>query len=100
MSSKSLYTVIADYKGGTYCSQVHAQDEAHAFKEWIQAIPNDTEVALQFTSQGIKDLERIDWNNEDRPGPLNGLINAWCSSIILNEELCLINIIQTWTHDS
>lgn len=94
MSGMSLYTVVADYKGGTYCAQVKAPNASEAMKEWVRRIPSDAVLFAQFTEHGIRDLERIDWD-EDRPQLLDKLVNVWCTTATVNNALCLVNIIHT-----
>ena len=95
MKTKRLYTVIVDYKGGTYCSQVMAIDEAYALVEWAQQIESDEVLVAQFTKRGIHNLQKQDWIDEWRPVPLDGLVNVWCGSARVKNEMCLMNVILT-----
>ena len=36
-----LFTIIAEFRGGTYCSQVYSEDVYSAQKEWINCLERD-----------------------------------------------------------
>ena len=36
-----LFTIIAEFRGGTYCSQVYSEDVYSAQKEWIKCLERD-----------------------------------------------------------
>jgi hypothetical protein len=94
----SLYTIIAEYKGGTYCCQVKAADEVQAMKHWAEHCATDPELVAAFTPLGIQqELQQTDWEKEERPAPLRGLENVWCASITLGRSLCLITVVRTAT---
>jgi hypothetical protein len=91
----SLYTIIAEYRGGTYCSQVTAADDVQALKHWADHCADDPELLAAFGPQGIRTLQQADWAEADRPTPLRGLVNVWCASISFRQSLCLINVVRT-----
>jgi hypothetical protein len=91
----SLYTIIAEHRGGTYCCQVQASDEVQALKHWADHCADDPELLAAFTPQGIRVLQQADWDDLDRPTPLRGLVNMWCASISFSQALCLINVVRT-----
>ena len=81
----ATFTVILDYRGGTYVSQVSAGNAGAALVKWAKQIkPNE----IQHLGQ--KRLARlasdIEFNYADlySPTPLEGLMNAWCSSTPLS----------------
>jgi hypothetical protein len=72
-------------------AQVRASSPASALTIW----------ARQLASQGVPGIgeatatalaERL---REERPVPLDGLVNAWCASSMLRGAFALINIIRT-----
>jgi len=90
----ALYTVILDYRGGTYISQTHAEDESSALRSWAQ--PLDTrEIQHLGPSRKRKLILEIDKDLKElnAPFPLNGLQNAWCAGSFLGGGL--VNIIKT-----
>ena len=86
----SLYTVIFEYREGTYISQVQALDETEAFKAWAKEInPNE----IQYFGDKLKEKVIEDTNNQDyQPTSIIGLENIWCAGCSVP---ALINIIKT-----
>lgn len=91
-----LYTIVVDYKGGTYCIQVNAPDPAKALVEWVRKIILDLDLSAALSAEGINDLERVDWEKENSPSRYNQLINAWHTTVMVKGELCLIHVIEPW----
>lgn len=85
-----LYTIILEFRGGTYISQVRAISEKTAVDQWAQSLDeNVSEVALADRKKLSAEFEIED------PVPLNGTTNAWCTSALVNNDLALLNIIKT-----
>ncbi len=94
-----LYTVVIDYRGGTYISQVHARSVADALKIWAAALDTAAIGGLgpQRKVELIDDIkEQLSLGQE--PALLDGLVNAWCASALTSGGLALINIVATKTH--
>ena len=88
-----LFTVIMDYCGGTYISQVHAEDESWVLRKWLEGI-SDEELSQWM-------LRRVVISSSfrgSRPKPLSGLSNVWCQSATVDDHLVLINIVLTTPH--
>ena len=86
-----FYTFIMDYAGGTYISQVKAPSEKSACLKWAKNL----EVS-QIQGLGLKGQEfLIQQMKEEGPGPLDGTLNAWCTSAIIRGKFALINLVQT-----
>ncbi len=85
-----LYTIILELQGGTYVSQTRGISERAAVELWTQSlderIPQVTLAHRRGVAQGLN-LEELT--------PLSGLINAWCSSALVDDQLALLNIIRT-----
>ena len=89
----ALYTFILEYSGGTYMAQVRAASPKAAMKKWGQTL----------------DVSQIYGMNEDRKGALmqeidsgklillGGMLNVWCTSAVVNDELALLHIVKTET---
>jgi hypothetical protein len=86
----SLFTVILEFGGGTYISQVNAQGPSEALTGWITA-QSDTD--LSFWKLDRTELTKL--FAEDSPHALDGLQNTWCVSASLANGLVLANIIKT-----
>jgi len=84
-----LYTVLLDYAGGTYVSQLAASDEQDALRRWLDKLGSERtagevsdEVATAFESM------------PDRPVLIEGLTNAWSASASEKGGLALVNIVR------
>jgi len=85
-----LYTIILEFKGGTYISQIRAISERAAVSQWAQSLDEKvSEVALA-------DRQKLSVEfNAENPLALNGTVNAWCASALVNNDLALMNVIKT-----
>jgi hypothetical protein len=86
----SLFTVILEFGGGTYISQVHAPGPAEALTGWIAAQSD-----ADLSSWKLDRIEMTKRFAEDSPHAVDGLQNAWCMSASLPCGLALVNIIKT-----
>jgi len=87
-----LYTLILDYQGGTYVSQMTGDSPEHAFFKWLEQLDLDMLGVKYDTHDSIlKDIEYL----EDRPVQLSGLRNVWCLSLLFDNILALVNIVKT-----
>ena len=75
----AAFTVIMDFKGGTYISQVVAPTPQAALRKW----------AAELDVRGIADLgpqgkaRLVAEATEAGPVPLQGLRAVWCTSLLL-----------------
>jgi hypothetical protein len=86
----SFFTVIVEFGGGTYISQVYALGPAEALTGWIAAQSD-----ADLFSWKLSRIEMIKRFAEDSPHALDGLQNIWCMSASLANGLALANIIKT-----
>jgi hypothetical protein len=85
-----LYTVILDFQGGTYISQVPASSPKEAARLYTRTITKSEADAWKVDLSRLKALFR-----DCEPVPLKDLLNAWCVSGEIGGHLVLMNIIQT-----
>ena len=92
MPNGTFYTVILEYRGGTYISQLASTDPWSALKEWAKSIPDNDLIDWRLNRDEL--LAAV---NEDPPVPLSGFVNAWCTtgSDGSNGGLILIHIVAT-----
>jgi len=90
MSKGKLYTIILDYKGGTYIAQVRADSPVEALPRWLSRI-KDNELADWGTTRG----ELTNIMRSEGVVPLDGCVNVWCISGSGRRGLVLINVIAT-----
>ena len=92
----ATYTVILDYRGGTYIAQVLAGNARAALVKWAKQIkPNEIQhLGPKRQAKLASDIES-NYANLYTPTPLQGLVNAWCSSTPLSGGI--VHIVRTET---
>jgi hypothetical protein len=88
-----LYTVISDYEGGTYISQVTAETVGLVPNLWAIQLPPRCILGV-----GVKSLEKLAsrWTQEgDGPVLVRGVRNVWCIGGLLRGKHVLLDIIET-----
>jgi hypothetical protein len=78
----NLYTCILDVLGGSYVSQVEADDEIGAFIQWVEKLRRDRFVpdhSERLAAVFMENLEMIG----TPPAALNGLTGAWREGCVL-----------------
>ena len=69
-----LYTIILDYGGGTYVSQIFCRNPQKAFDVWINKIDLE-KIGITATPGEISDID------EDL-APLENIKNVWCTTFL------------------
>lgn len=90
----NLYTIIVDYKGGTYVSQYKALNIQDVKRIWInKELPKLTEIA-KFDSSEVKLIEvRL---IEEKEINFDGLTNVWNNDLgFLSEDYFSFIIVST-----
>ncbi|MEM9966402.1 MAG: hypothetical protein AAGC58_13765, partial [Asticcacaulis sp.] len=75
----TLYTIVVDYDGGTYISQVQANDVYNAMLIWCDAFGRNPDIPKKLhllTHEVFQDLKR----RRDEIVLLTGLVSVWCVS--------------------
>jgi hypothetical protein len=88
----NLYTVIFDFRGGTYIAQISQSSPMKAVIEWSKEISAED---AQTWKLDVDELRRL--LQEGEPVVLEGLTNAWCTSASIGPHLAVINVIKTAT---
>lgn len=86
------FTVIAEYKGGTYVSQHYADTVDEAIMKWAENLD------LQYFSEKekrkiIKELKY--WADELPAVLLDGLTNVWHQHVIVYRKSVFLNVVET-----
>jgi hypothetical protein len=82
-----MYTFILDFQGGTYVGQADGTLET-ALENWLSD--------LEFGDLSGHDLGILRNSLlEDRPTPLDGLKNVWCSTGSIEDDLAIVHMIET-----
>jgi len=87
---QQFFTIVCDYRGGTYVSQVEAADHEQALTLWG---------ALLSRQQPIGGASHLIARAVDKPSkeivPINGLVGVWCWAETVDNVLALVNIIRS-----
>ena len=89
-----LYTIIADYAGGTYAAQQRARSPRLALSKWAQA-GGSAEHIHRGRQAGREVLQLALADPELALAPLEGLVGVWCTSTTVTGRLLLLNVIET-----
>jgi hypothetical protein len=84
-----LYTLVLDYAGGTYVSQVTAATEREALTQWTAKL--STEQIAGYASGEVAEV----YERGVHLVPLTGLKGVWCGSADGQRDLALVNVIKT-----
>jgi hypothetical protein len=86
-----LYTILAEYRGGTYVSQIEAETPAAAVQRWSETKPSGrADVPPGARLEVEKHLSA-----GDAPIPVAGQKNVWCITGTHRNQLILINVVLT-----
>ena len=96
MSVASLYTIVCDFAGGTYCSQLHAESEREAVLLWSELLAAEKYIKRRSAIVARNVLDDL---NYFEPVALRGLVNIWQfpSSVGTGArtDIIMINIVRT-----
>lgn len=87
-----LYTLIIDFKGGTFISQCFSSCKVDALYQGI--LDWDISDIESVITGNTKNILLEDIENEELT-KLHGIKNVWACSVFVGEELMLINLVVT-----
>lgn len=89
----SIYTMILEYKGGSYVTQIISNNEVAAMQGWVE------QLRFGSVADDVADevADAFEANPEFDPTPITGLKNVWCEAATSHQELALVTIIATAT---
>ncbi|MFN0201470.1 MAG: hypothetical protein ACKVTZ_08115 [Bacteroidia bacterium] len=88
-----LFTVIADYKGGSYVSQFFAKSAKGALKLWVEQF--DFHYFSDNAAKIEKKLKEDIILLEKEVVPLNGLYNVWYVQFTIKKKICSLHFVRT-----
>jgi hypothetical protein len=90
VTCEKLYSIVLDYKGGSYIAQLSGESHAVVLPQWI-GILNDRDL----DAWGITRSELVRIVRSEEPIAIDGCTNIWCVTGSAAKGLVLINIIAT-----
>lgn len=90
--SERLFTIVCEFRGGTYISQVRASDEHAAVKEWTALLVRERPMkrASSYLAKSV-----VARSEEYPPVALEGLRGVWCITGNCGGDFMLADIIET-----
>lgn len=93
--SAYLFTLVADYAGGTYISQCRASDARSAVMWWVDEGLHELAV-LRVDRRLREKVRRELLSGEEQPVALAGMKGVWCAGVVsLRRKLLLLNVVKT-----
>lgn len=90
-----LYTFIAEFRDGTYCSQVEANNLASATKYWIEKLKIEKKGIKFLGNKIINQLEILSENDDYKPTNIDQLQNVWFQYLPTSKGSFFVNIVKT-----
>ena len=86
-----LFTVLMEFKGGTYLSQLRAPSPDAALETWAR----DLDVKnIEGMTETVK-RQFVEWLPEARPMVVDGLKSTWSSGFVTRADSALVHIVRT-----
>lgn len=86
-----LYTIILDFRGGTYVSQVTAGNEREAMRRWASLFAEKRPAGRPSDRLAKAFLNSLD--DKVAIVPLDGRIGAWRATAVCGDSLAISNIV-------
>jgi hypothetical protein len=91
-SVERAFTIVCDFRGGTYVSQVRAVDEVCAVREWAHYLRSEKPI-LRVSGHLAKQVEAD--LDDFPPVALQGLNGVWCIGAICGRSYMSANIVES-----
>ena len=90
--NNNLYTIIMDFRGGTYIFQKNVTDKNDAIKLWLLDL--DVKKIKYFSVKTKEDL--LNQIKDEELTPIENNKNVWISNYYLNGHFTTIHLIKTF----
>jgi hypothetical protein len=90
--SELLFTLVFDFRGGTYVSQSSAESVSAGITNCVAAWCSD--ISDEILDPSGKKAMLVSAGGEE-PVLLQGLTNVWCTCFEVSGEMVYFNIVQT-----
>ena len=92
----ALFTVVLEYDGGTYVSQVNARLAQHALAKWADALDPDDVKGLEVTGKSaLVDELNADAKIGQDLTQVKGVKNVWSATALVRGKFALMNVVRT-----
>jgi hypothetical protein len=88
--TNQLFTIMCEFGGGTYLSQVHAPDEQQALIAWSEVLRRERQMGDDALLIACAAAAR-----QDDLTAIEGLSGVWCWSGMVESRLILTNIVRS-----
>ena len=90
-----LYTFFFEYDGGTYISQVSAEDAMGAARSWAEGF--NLHLKDKYAGLFEKDIhdKLVRSVEEEMMVPIKGMVHTWCLSLLYLKRPNLVNFTST-----
>lgn len=92
-----IFTFIVDFRGGTYCTQVFAENITESMLAWTEKLKIEKGEIKYLGDNVIRELQIASKDIDNQPIPLNNLTNVWYNQFTTKQGKFSINIVQTQT---
>jgi len=82
-----FFTIVCDYRGGTYIAQVNAPDQNGALLNWADYLRKER----PFGRSSSWMAKAITADKDYRPSAITGLSKVWCMSTLCGGTLVIWN---------
>ncbi len=89
-----LYTIMAEYVGGTYLAQYRARSPRAAVAKWTQDRDSAAYVVCKRRA-ALEALQKDLLAPDNHLVPLAGLQRVWCTDALVRGRLLLLHIVET-----
>lgn len=88
-----MFTMVCEYRGGTYVSQVRAIDPPGAISVWAALLR--TERRVPRSSAYLARAVSANIARGDRPVAMDGLSGVWCFTALCGGDLMILDIVDS-----
>lgn len=96
-TKKHTFTFVVDFRGGTYCSQVEAENAYESTINWVENLKKEKKEIKFLGDKVIEELNLAVHDETNKPANLTGLKNIWYNNYRTRKGFFNVNIVQTCT---